>query len=103
MSKQVNHQHNTCSNSHESFRTFIGCRITGFISDALPIGRADLSQGTKTFIFECGWGLTVASNGSYWSESPVEIARAVAIVKDALDKTQGDLREVLQIAGINGR
>lgn len=93
------HKHESCSNLTDAFRTFIGCTVKGCLFNALPVGRADLAHGTKTLIFDCGWGLTIASNGSYWPESPEEIKRAIRRAKEQLRNTQAEIKGVLQIAG----
>lgn len=95
----MNHKHGVTSNTQECFRTFIGCRVRGFLKNALPVGRCDLAGGTKTLIFECGWGLTIAKNGSYWTESPEDIARAVEIAKRELADIKGDIEDALKVAG----
>jgi|ERR1051325_864971 hypothetical protein len=94
------HDHSSGSNNSECFRTFIGCTVKGLLKNALPIGRPDLAAGCKTLVFECGWGLTIASNGSYWTESPEEIQRAIAIQKVRLAKTNHEIKHILELAGV---
>lgn len=93
------HDHHCTANTTQCFRTFIGCRIKGLLKNILPIGRPDLAAGNKTLVFECGWGLTIASNGSYWTESPNEIAKAISVTKDNLSNTKAEIEGVLGLAG----
>lgn len=93
------HQHGVCSNSHETFSTFVGCTVKGFLKNCFPLGRRDLSAGTKTLLFECGWGLTVSSKGSYWVESPEDVKRAINYAKKELATAQREIRDVLALAG----
>jgi hypothetical protein len=95
MSKE--HKHGVTSNTHECFQTFVGCRVKGFLKNALPNGGS--RQGTKTLVFECGWGLTIASNGSFWVESPKDVSRAVSRVRSELLQSQRDIKDVLALAG----
>lgn len=87
------------SNTKDCFRYCIGKQVTGVLFDALPLGRCDLSSGTKTMIFEDGTGLTIANNGSFWIESADEIQRAVRSRKEELETTQRELADVLAVAG----
>ena len=95
----IKHQHESCANIHEAFSTFIGCTVKGVLFNALPSGRADLSQGTKTLVFDCGWGLTISSNGSYWPELPDEVRRAIQRKRQELATSQSQLKGVLKLAG----
>ncbi len=94
----VEHEHSCCSNNNGCFTTFIGCRVVGVLKNALPLGRADLACGNRTLVFECGWGLTIANNGSCWIESPSEIESAANKVADHLKETIAALKGVLQLA-----
>ena len=87
------------SNNRKVFTTFVGCTVRGVLLSALPIGRKDLNAGTKTLVFECGWGLTIGSNGSHWTEQPEEIRRAIQIVSKELAGTQAALEGILELAG----
>src|SRR5437868_10973968 len=95
----MKHQHSCTSNTDECFRTFIGCTIKGLLRNVLPVGRVDLQSGNKTFVFECGWGLTIAGNGSYWTESPDEIKRAISIQKEKLSENNQEIANILELAG----
>ena len=95
----MKHKHEGCSNIHAAFSTFIGCTVKGVLFDTLPLGRRDLSSGTKTLIFDCGWGLTIASNGSYWPESPSDIERAISYAKTRLQSNREEIESVLALAG----
>jgi hypothetical protein len=97
VSKKCNHA--VPSNTHECFESFIGHTIKGLLFHALPLGRRDLSCGSKTFVFECGHGLTIGDNGSFWADSPQDITRAIEIVRDKLNQSQRNLKDVLALAG----
>lgn len=88
------------SNTHELIRSLIGEKIVGVLFDALPVGRADLQQGTWTLIFEGGTGITVNSAGAFWGESADEITRAVRCAERELRNTEKQLRGVLDVAGV---
>ena len=96
----MTHNHGATSNTIGSFSTFIGCRLKGVLYDALPLGRLDLSRGTNTLVFECGWGLTFAGNGSYWVECPQEIAQAIRIRKGELAAAQRETEAIWELAGV---
>lgn len=87
------------SNTRECFSSLIGCRVVGVLFDALPIGRRDLSAGTRTLVLDDGRGLTIASNGSYWIENADEIQRAIDAVRERLDATKAEIAGVLKLAG----
>jgi hypothetical protein len=60
----MQHNHGACSNCVDTFETFIGCKVAGVIC---------LKPGSRTLVFDCGWGLTVNSNGAFWTENPDDI------------------------------
>ena len=95
------HKHNCTSNTHECFQTFSGCRVKGFLKDAFPVSDRGLARGTKTLVFECGWALTIANNGSFWVESPNDVQRAIGRVHVELEQAQRDIRDVLALAGMD--
>lgn len=79
------------SNTHDCFREFLGQKLTGLLFGALPLGRADLSSGTKTLIFADGRGLTISSHGAYWIDSADEIHRAVMHRRREISQSLGEL------------
>ena len=87
------------SNTADCFRSTVGETVRGVLFDALPLGRRDLACGTKTLIFEGGWGLTISSNGSYWLETKEAITRAVSIQEKRLAALERETRDVLALAG----
>jgi exosome complex RNA-binding protein Rrp4 len=87
------------SNDRDCFRWLIGHKVTGVIFDALPINRHDLSAGNRTLILDCGCGITLSSNGSYWLEGKDEIKRAISIVRERLSDAEREIRGVLDAAG----
>jgi len=87
------------SNTPDCFREFVGKRVKGVLFDALPLGRADLSAGTKTLVFEDGRGLTIAHNGGFWIDSPEHVERAVIILRKELEAAQRGLKDILALAG----
>lgn len=87
------------SNTRDCFSTFIGCKVVGVLFDALPLTDRSLAAGNKTLVFDDGHGLTISSNGSYWTESPETIKRAIDQKKKELARTQDELSGVLQLAG----
>lgn len=78
--KHRKHDHGACSNTRESFETFIGCKVVGVLTD--------IDNGRFTLVFACGWGLTANSNGAFWTTGPEEIKGA-----------KEDLRQALALAG----
>lgn len=90
------------SNTKDAFREIIGRRIVGLLFDELPVGRCDLSAGTKTLVFEDGTGFTIASNGSFWQESADEIAHGLAVAKSNLDMAKREIDDALATAGALG-
>jgi len=95
----MRHKHGVTSNTHQVFQTFRGCRVKGFLHDVFPLGRCDLSAGSRTLVFECGWGLTIGENGSHWTESPEDVQRAIGLVREQLQQAIGDTSDILKLAG----
>jgi len=80
------------SNTKDCFRDLVGKHIKGVLFDTLPLGRADLSAGTKTIVFFDGTGLTIASNGSFWPES-------ADTIRQAINTAKREIEGVLALAG----
>jgi hypothetical protein len=90
----------TASNTKDCFREIVGKQVKGVLFDALPVGgRGDLSDGTKTLVFDDGTGLTISSSGTYWRESANEISRAIEIARAKLKSAKRDIEDVLIAAG----
>lgn len=87
------------SNTKDCFRECIGKKVVGVLFDALPLNRADLSGGNKTLLFDDGSALTIASNGSFWQESPTDVERAIEGKQSELAALSRDLRDVIELAG----
>lgn len=83
------------SNTKECFSEFIGQELIGLLFDAFGHD----PRGCKTLVFEDGRGLTISSNGSYWIEPVEEIQRAVKKRRRELDRTRGEIEQVLRLAG----
>ena len=66
------------SNTKECFRECVGKKVVGVLFDVMPLGRSDLSIGTKTLLFDDGSGLTISSKGTFWSQRPKEVKLAIA-------------------------
>lgn len=90
----------SASNTKGCFRDLVGKHIKGVLFDTLPLGRADLSAGTKTIVFFDGTGLTFASNGSFWPESADTIRQAISIAKRDLKNAKLEIEGVLALAGL---
>ena len=88
----------TGSNTKDCFREFIGQRVKGVLFDALPAGRGCLAAGTKSLIFDDGRALTIADNGSFWIDGPLEVDRAISKTKTDLENAQKELAGVLALA-----
>lgn len=93
------HDHQCASNCRECFQTFLGHKIIGLLFNALPLGRGDIARGTTTIIFDCGYGLTLSSHGTYWVESPDDIKSATDSKKIELSQVQKEIESVLALAG----
>jgi hypothetical protein len=89
----------TASNTFDCFRECVGKRVVGVLRDAMPPCRRDIAAGTKTLVFDDGTGLTIASNGSYWTERKDEIDRAIRIRREELEANHRDIQDVLDLAG----
>lgn len=92
-------EHNVASNTRDCFSTWIGCKVVGVLFDAMPPRRKDLSGGTKTLIFEDGYGLTISSHGTFWVEKPDDIQWALREKRRELEATGAELESVLEAAG----
>ena len=91
------------SNTKDAVRELIGKRIVGVLFDTIPLGRADLSAGTKTLVFDDGTGFTVTSHGAFWRESENAIARAGDAARARLENAKRDIEDVLVAAGARSR
>ncbi len=87
------------ANTFDCFRECVGKKVVGVLNGAIPTSRRDLAAGTKTLVFDDGTGLTIASNGSYWTERKDEIERAIRIQKAKLEANERDIQDVLTVAG----
>jgi hypothetical protein len=92
--------YNATANTDECFSICIGRRVIGVLFDALPVNRRDIAAGTKTLVFEDGYGLTISSAGSFWTEDKDEIARAIRYKREELSKTSAEIEGVLALAGV---
>lgn len=88
------------SNTKDCFRACVGLKCVGVLFDALPNSNRGLAAGTKTLVFEGGWGLTISSNGSFWTESVEEVHRAVERKREELKSVSRDLQDVIDLAGV---
>ena len=87
------HNHATTSNTDEVFRTFIGERVKGMLHGF------DFGHSKVILVFECGWGLCFNSNGSHWTESPVEVERLKRATKGKIDNLLKENRDILELSG----
>jgi hypothetical protein len=87
------------SNTRDCFSTFIGCKVVGVLFNVLPINDREMAEGTKTLVFDDSHGLTIALNGSFWTESQDSISGAIECKKKELARAQDELRGILQLAG----
>ncbi len=83
------------SNTKECIREVIGKTVKAVLFDTMPVGRADLSRGTKTLVFDDGTGLTFASNGSFWSEVADDVRRGLRERRTDLERCKKDLEDAL--------
>ena len=90
----------SAANTKDCVRDLIGKKIVGVFFNALPAGHQDLQAGTKTFIFDDGTGFTFNSRGAFWNETADNIARAVKLKEQELRLIEGDIKDVLAVAGI---
>ena len=86
------------SNTDECFSICVGRRVVGVLFGALPLSNAAIARGTRTLVFEDGYGLTISNKGTYWTETKDDVARAIARKRDELGRTQRELEQVLQLA-----
>ena len=87
------------SNTHECFSICVGRKVVGVLFDALPLSRRDLATGNKTLVFEDGYGLTISSSGSDWTETRDDVAAAIRRKRDDLGRNQREIEQVLSLAG----
>lgn len=87
------------SNTKDCFRECVGKKVVGVLFGALPVGDADIDSRTKTLVLDDGRGLTISSNGSFWIDSADDVRRAVKKKRDELNATEGEIAEVLALAG----
>lgn len=88
------------SNTKDCFRECVGKKIKGVLFDALPNGsRRDLSDGTKTLVFNDGTGLTISASGTFWRENAEEVSRAIQRKRTELEDNGRDIKDVLTAAG----
>lgn len=87
------------SNTPDVWRAALGETIRGVLFEALPLSDRSLSRGTRTLVFESGWGITVSSTGTFWTESPEAISRAIELERKKLEENQAEITNVLHLAG----
>lgn len=86
------------SNTPECFSICIGRKVIGVLFDALPLSGSQ-AAGTRTLVFEDGYGLTISSKGSFWTETRDDIAAAIRHKRDELGRTRSEIEQVLALAG----
>lgn len=87
--KSLQHSHGVCSNKDETFVTFRGCIVKGFVR----------YKDYRILIFECGWGLAINHSGAFWTESPDAISRIVGYKIAELSDVSATLSDLLSLAG----
>lgn len=92
----IQHNHYVASNSAECLQECVNHHILGVLFDAL----SSYGAGTKTFVLDCGWGLTFASNGAYWLDPPDTIRQAIQTTHRKLRQTERDIAATLALAGL---
>lgn len=94
------HEHGKAgSNNRNALLTFAGCIVKGVLIGTLAGHRGDFSQGSKTLVFECGWGLTFNSIGAYYPTNPETIQATIRDMQSKYRETAGQLEELLAMAG----
>jgi hypothetical protein len=73
-SKPIKHKHSATANTDGVFKTFIGCKVTGYLEH----------RGDDVLIFECGWGLVFHENGSCWTTEPEEVSDWINEIKEKI-------------------
>lgn len=81
--------HSAPANQKECFRTFVGNQIKGILFDGFG------EKGSKAIIFECGWGLIIEANGTYWIEAPERVSEAIQNAADDLKQAQAEIAGLL--------
>lgn len=82
------HNHTTTSNTDEVFSTFIGESLKGILHDRSS------GHDYTILVFECGWGLVLSFNGSYWTENSDYVEKTKRRVKEKLEVTQKELEGI---------
>ena len=85
------------SNTESCFREFIGKMIVGVLFDTFPLGRKDLSIGSKTFVFSDGSAFTLNRNGSFGVESRDDVRDAIRELKKTLTDYQTTQKGMLAL------
>ena len=88
--KKCNHYCN--SNINDVYKTFIGCKLVGFLQNY------DDEHVNDYLIFECGWALVLRSNGSHWTEKPEDVKLMITKKQNKLGVIKKELEEVLALA-----
>jgi hypothetical protein len=87
------------ANTRECILQHRGKKIIGALFGALPIGRADLADGTVTIVLDDGSGLTFSSTGAYWTEPKDDVSRAIGRIREQLEASSAMSAEYLRLAG----
>lgn len=90
---------NVASNTPDVFRAAIGETVRGILFECFPRGDRTLSRGVRTIVFASGWGISFSPTGSFWTESPEAIAKAIRREQKKLAQNQAELEGVLSLAG----
>ena len=88
------------ANTRDCFARFLGQRVIGVMFDTFPLSDKESARGSKTFIFEDGYALTIASAGSYWVDYPSTVKVAIRRRRAELEQAQRELEGVLAIEGV---
>ena len=92
----------SAANTKDCIRDLIEKRVVGVLFDALPLSPS-LALGTKTLLFDDGTGFTFNSRGAFWSETAIDISKAVKKKQDELHLVEKDIKDVLNVAGLGTR
>lgn len=91
--------HNVASNSPELWGTLVGHSIAGVLHDV----RFGCVNVKVVLVLDCGKGLVLNSNGSFWMIGSEEVKIEIESKRRALKNTQEELRAVIQLAGCDAR
>jgi len=84
----------TTANTKDCLRECIGHTVRGVLFHAF-----DGEHGTQALVLDDGRAIVFCDTGGFWMENAEAVKRAIASVRDSLQRAHADLADLLVVAG----